>query len=420
MDSPTCSTELRRVFLTLIAHFNWTICSLDVKTAFLQVQKIGRDVFLKPPKEADTLKIWKLNKCVYGLGDAARMWYEKIVGFFVKHKTRQSKLNKAFFFYRGESGIGGAICVDVDDILYGGTSEFHKEVMKPFKETFVFGREEVKGFQHLGVFMKQLESGVLELSQETYIENLEEPSAIQDEKSLRAILGKLEWVSGQTRPDICFDINSIRVQLKTSPDTCQSVVNKVIRRLKYSKSQKITFTRLEDMNSWRILVFAEASFANSATCHTQAGYSLLLADKNDRIYPLNWQSKRLNQVIHSTLAAERLALVTAIDSAIFIRAQIQEITGILLPVICYSDNKSLINAVGSTKPVSEKRLRIDVASIAESLEKGEIESILWIRTGYQLAKCHTKQSCSETNLEKTLENGKIDFPLPKEHFPAHK
>ena len=109
------------------------------------------------------------------------MWYEKIVGFFVNHKTRQSKLNKAFFFYRGESGIGGAICVHVDDILYGGTSEFHKEVMKPFKETFVISREEVKGFQHLGVFMKQLQSGVLKLSQETYIENLEESSAIQDE-----------------------------------------------------------------------------------------------------------------------------------------------------------------------------------------------------------------------------------------------
>ena len=263
----------------------------------------------------------------------------------------------------------------MDDILYGGTSEIHKEVMKPFKETFVNGREEVKGFQNLGVFMKQLESGVLELSQEPYIKNLEESSAIQDENSVKAILGKLEWVSGQTRPDICFDLHSLRVQFKTSPDTCQSVVNKVTRRLKYSKSQQITFSRLEDMNSWRILVFADASFANSATCHTQVGYLLLLADINDRICPLNWQSKRLNRVVHSTLAAETLALVTAIDSAIFNRAQMQEITRILLPIFCYCDNKSLISAVGSTKPVSEKRLRIDVASIAESLEKGEIESI---------------------------------------------
>ena len=78
----------------------------------------------------------------------------KNFGFFVNHKTRQSKLNKAFFFYRGESGIGGAISVHVDDIFYGGTSEFHEEVTKLFKETFVIGREEVKGFQQLGVFMK--------------------------------------------------------------------------------------------------------------------------------------------------------------------------------------------------------------------------------------------------------------------------
>ena len=162
------------------------------------------------------------------------------------------------------------------------------------------------------------------------------------------------------------------------------------------------------MNWCRILVFADASFANSGTCHTQAGCLLPLADK------------RLNRVVHSTLAAETLALVTAIDSAFFIRAQTQEITGILLPIICYSDNKSLISAVGSTKPVSEKSLRIDVASIAQSLEKGEIESILWIPTCYPLANCLTKQNCSEKILQKTLENGKIDFSLPKEHVAAQK
>ena len=79
VDSPTCSRKLRRFFLTLIAHFNWTLCSPDVKTEFLQGEKIGRDVFLKRLTEADTLKIWKLNKCVYGLGDAVRMWYVKIL-----------------------------------------------------------------------------------------------------------------------------------------------------------------------------------------------------------------------------------------------------------------------------------------------------------------------------------------------------
>ena len=41
-----------------------------MKTAFLQGKKIERGVYIRPLKEAATKKVWKLQKCVYGLGDA--------------------------------------------------------------------------------------------------------------------------------------------------------------------------------------------------------------------------------------------------------------------------------------------------------------------------------------------------------------
>ena len=71
-DSPTCSREGVRVALTLIASNSWKLNSIDVKTAFLQGNTIQREVFVKPPKEAETDCIWKLNKCVYGIADASR------------------------------------------------------------------------------------------------------------------------------------------------------------------------------------------------------------------------------------------------------------------------------------------------------------------------------------------------------------
>ena len=71
-DSPTCSREGIRLFFAATAANGWQLHSLDVKGAFLQGKEIDREVFLKPPKEANTNKLWLLVKCAYGLADAPR------------------------------------------------------------------------------------------------------------------------------------------------------------------------------------------------------------------------------------------------------------------------------------------------------------------------------------------------------------
>ena len=46
---------------------------MDIKSAFLQGKSIQRDVFIKPPKEANTNKLWKLKTTVYGLCEKKRV-----------------------------------------------------------------------------------------------------------------------------------------------------------------------------------------------------------------------------------------------------------------------------------------------------------------------------------------------------------
>ena len=53
-DSPTCSREGVRLFLSTTVSNNWTIHSIDVKGAFLQGKELDRKVDIKPPKEAET------------------------------------------------------------------------------------------------------------------------------------------------------------------------------------------------------------------------------------------------------------------------------------------------------------------------------------------------------------------------------
>ena len=57
-DSATCRRENLRLLFSLASSYNWRIDTMDVKLVFLQGKLIERDVFLKPPKEANTKKIW--------------------------------------------------------------------------------------------------------------------------------------------------------------------------------------------------------------------------------------------------------------------------------------------------------------------------------------------------------------------------
>ena len=68
-DPPTYGRENLRSMLLIINLSGWKINTMIIKSAFLQGKPIERDVYLKPPKEAYTKKIWKTNTIVDGLGN---------------------------------------------------------------------------------------------------------------------------------------------------------------------------------------------------------------------------------------------------------------------------------------------------------------------------------------------------------------
>ena len=61
-DSPTCSKEILRVVLSIIAQKKWKLNSIDIKAAVLQGENFDREIYVLPPKEDNTNKIWLLKK----------------------------------------------------------------------------------------------------------------------------------------------------------------------------------------------------------------------------------------------------------------------------------------------------------------------------------------------------------------------
>ena len=125
---------------------------------------------------------------------------------------------------------------------------------------------------------------------------------------------------------------------------------------------------------------------------------------------LAWQSRTLKRVVKSTLT-EETALQEVIEAAIMIKTMFLEILNVdapnqILPIKCVTDSKSLHHAVYSTKTLTEKRLKIELCAIRESLEKQEIHSVIWVCSEDQLADCHTKEGASRENLYGKL-SGKV-------------
>ena len=99
--------------------------------------------------------------------------------------------------------------------------------------------------------------------------------------------------------------------------------------------------------------------------------------------PLNWQSQCIRRIVHSSLAAETLALSDALDDAIYLRKLFPEIMfndNYDIPIKIIISNKLLYDVLFSNKNVTEKCLRIDIALIKENLQNKIITKIHHVST----------------------------------------
>ena len=203
-----------------------------------------------------------------------------------------------------------------------------------------------------------------------------------------------------------FGACEVSVSIKDATINDLLLANKNIRKMK-SERVSLKFPNLGNIEECSILCFSDAAFANLKNSSSQGGFIIFLINKHSKYAPVSWKSRKLQRVVKSTLAAETLALEEALEECYIIRSILLEIyqndadSGVF-PIHCYSDNKSLIDSIHSTKTLKEKRLKVDVCIIREMLEKKEIESIKWCPSENQLADCLTKASASSTKLLSVL------------------
>ena len=410
-DAPTCNAETLKFCLTVMKLKKWTCYSLDVKTAYLQGDEIQREVYLRPPKEGDWGGLWKLRKTVYGLKDAAKAWYEKVVKVVEELGGIRSRLEPNIFFWRKSNKVSGVLCTHVDDFCYGGTESFLKETIGKLREKLKVGEQESKRFKYIGVTVEQREKEI-SINQWAYVSSIREPEArrftgnrVLSAKELteyRSVVGQLNWVSLHSMPEISFNVSELSKAFKEGTTQDMRKLIKIVRKVKNIMGE-IVMSELEEENLyWE--AFADASFGNIEDGHTQLGYVISLTDGKRRC-PIWWKSRKARRVAKSTIEAEALSVGEAIEGLIYFNRLWEEVVGDRrLEALVKTDSRTLMTAIKSSTGVSSKRLKIDIAAIRETIESGEIKEVQWVQGKSQIADVLTKAGVSEENIRNYVEN----------------
>lgn len=416
-DSPTCSKDCLRLVFALLSANEWTLHSIDIKSAFLQGLPLEREIYLKPPKHANTSNVWRLLKCPYGLADASRQWYLRVKDVVENLGAKQSKYDKSLFMWKSQGNLGGIIAVHVDDFIYGGLPEFHDLVITKIYDIFRVGSEEHRSFKYIGMEIKQNLANI-QLCMPSYAASLTEfdmklfdsdknsKLTVEETRLLKKFSGQINWLATQCRPDIAYQ-NCIVANSLQSPSVKDLIyANKLVRRIKGTEGNLFFHAGL-DLSECSVVSFCDASFGALPNGGSQGAFITFLVDKNGVYCPIAWQSRRIRRVVKSTLAAECLAAIESAESSVLLCTILNELlcskmNSCKINVIVFCDNRNLVDSVYSSTIIEDKRLLIDVCVLRDMVSNGEIKDFRWLSADLQMANCLTKQGAPTNNLVRVM------------------
>ena len=423
VDSPTIGKCVMRLAISLAVSKHWMIQSTDIKSAFLQSQPMDREVFIIPPTEAESQPgyIWKLKRCLYGLNDAAKQFYNSVKHELLELGCKNSTLDPSLFYFFHENQLAGILVSHIDDFMHCGNEFFYEKIINGLCKRFQAGSRQHENFKYVGFQIAQTSTGIT-LSQQDYVENIEVPEipaprgikklellTSEEMTKYRSLVGSLNWIVQSTRPDLSFEMTDLSTKFQEGKVEDLLRVMKIMNKAKYETAE-IFYPDLGTPLSWKVIVYTDASFGNLGT--GSCGGSLVFLSGNNNVALISWKSGKIQRVVKSTLAAEGLALSEGLDEAIYIKHIICETLGFniendILPIIGITDHEGLYKNIRSTKLVSEKRLRIDLASIKENLNNGVINDIQLCQSEQQLADVLTKRGVNGVKLLSVLQTGKF-------------
>src|SRR5882724_803182 len=267
--APVSRITSLRILLALVTMKNLRIFAWDVDSAYLH-GKIDHDIFIKLPKGyKKPNKVGKLNKALYGLPEAARVWCEdleaklKTLGFSPLGSDTGAFISKTQTSFT-------AIDTHVDDRMGICSSEEEESQIKSGIQRFykIKEKDTSKLFKVLGILVtRDTHRGTLKMTQSEYIDTMlsrfdmrdcnpvvtpmdkgshlqdKESAPYENEKTYQALIGSLTYATMPTHPDIGYITQYLSQANKKPSQRDWNTVKRVLRYLKGTWELGIVFQR---------------------------------------------------------------------------------------------------------------------------------------------------------------------------------
>ena len=159
----------------------------------------------------------------------------------------------------------------------------------------------------------------------------EEPATPQEVSEARAVLGSLNWLGREGRPDLVGEVSILSSRVPDLRVRDLKEINKTVERAKATASLCITIKGIPE-EEIGFGVVSDASYGNVRDGGSQGGHCVVSFNvgihRGETVdcNVLYWKSGRIHRVVRSTLAAESMSLSRALGDLMWCVTLFNELT----------------------------------------------------------------------------------------------
>lgn len=401
--------------MLVLAHaFRWHRRQGDVPVAFLNPD-LDVDLYMELPEgfQKDN-KIILIKKGLYGLKQAAALWYDDVKAFLAAQGMHPTVSDVCLYTNKSKDLFA---IIHVDDFqVMGPNLKKIDRLMSALNKKYKL--KTVKTDLFLGINISNPAKDILKLSQGQYarklldrhgltdcktakfpMERLMEPHisecTAQSRKEYNSIIGGLQYLANNTRPDISHSVNHLARFLSNPSEEHHKAARRVLRYIAGDPDKGIMFTRNE--RNPILESYSDADFSGDPSTSRSTSGSLIRLSSG----PVCWRSHLQRDVVLSTTEAEYLAATETCRQLQWVKSLLVELClqERVVGSICtnlYVDNQSAISLVKNhDNHKRSKHIALRNHFCREQFKAGAI-AVVYVESNQQLADGLTKVNSQVT------------------------
>ena len=424
-DSPTTQATAVRMTMILCVSKRWVCLLFDVSTAFLSGKEVGRELYVRPPRDlkgAGAQELWLILRSAYGLAEAPRLWYERAKELLKDCGFEELSFALCTFVWKHPKTkhVMAVLCLHVDDGMLAGDPKVVENIKNKINERFQIKVWNLVGEQPLdylglkvfvknGVFYNDMTAYVLAI-QAPDLKGLKKGEFLTGPslKAYRRLVAQLRWPAHHVLPELLFEVSSLaqRVSGAKTEDLKEGVA--LLDRFHEAARQgKASLAFYPVPGKPTLVTFFDASLGKTAGgAAAQRGEVHFLTGEQSLRGPcaasiLEFHSNKISRVVRSSMAAECCSLAASADKLVYNQKLLDALWyGATLVEVDWranlqteghlvTDAKSVYDHLHGTSMASERQTALDILAVRQHVQEG-VFFLHWIPTWRQFADGLTK------------------------------